>query len=63
MPEPTFTPKLPRYLLPSALEVIQKLIDSHIADRQDEDLEAELYSARLHITRAIARAEKKQVAA
>jgi hypothetical protein len=57
-----FAPKTPRYMLPYALEVIQALIDSHIADKQDEEVEANLYSARLHITKAIEEAEKRRAA-
>lgn len=40
------------------LEVIVKLIDSLIADCQPEELEMNLYSARLHVVRAIREAAK-----
>ena len=35
------------------MEVIVRLIDSLIADDQPEELEANLYSARLHMVRAL----------
>lgn len=45
------------------LEVIRHLIDLLIASRPNEECEANLYSARLHVTRAIKEVGKTAVAA
>lgn len=43
----------PRHLVCSEIEVIRNLVDSLIADGQPEQIEANLYSARHHLNRAI----------
>lgn len=45
------------------LEVIRHLVDQLISEGQDEEIEANLYSARIHLTRALNELRKKAVAA
>ncbi len=64
MATPNTIPSLnKKHLLVPEIEVIRQLIDSLIADQQAEEVEANLYSARLHLTRAIVEAEMKEMAA